>query len=216
MKKKIKLAIVDKQKLFRKGLLSLMNNNSEFEVVIEVAKGEELMEQLKVKKPDVLLLDIEMPETNGIRLAETLQNNYPEIKILVLSTSTEDAITLYLLERGVRGFLLKNIDLSVLSDAICKVVKDGYYFNSKVSKAMVRELIRNKKIVPVAKPVAFSSREIEIIKLICQEFTNKEIASRLFISTRTVDGHKNRIQRKVNAKNVIGIVMHAMKNHLLD
>ncbi|MGZ6520095.1 MAG: response regulator transcription factor, partial [Bacteroidia bacterium] len=118
-------------------------------------------------------------------------------------------------ERGARGFLLKDNDIVTVVDAIFAVIENGYYFNDRVSKAMVRELVGTKQISPIFNITNFSEREIEIIKLICQELTNKEIATKLFISKRTVDGHKEKILRKINAKNAIGIVMFAVKNNLL-
>ncbi|MGZ4047835.1 MAG: response regulator [Bacteroidia bacterium] len=215
MKKRIKIAVVDDQRLFRKGLISLISEFDELDVIIDASGGRELIEMMKIKKPDVVLLDIQMPEMDGILVAEHLQYYYPEIKVLILSMNNDEGLILHLLERGARGFLLKDNDIVTVVDAIFAVIENGYYFNDRVSKAMVRELVGTKQISPIFNITNFSEREIEIIKLICQELTNKEIATKLFISKRTVDGHKEKILRKINAKNAIGIVMFAVKNNLL-
>lgn len=215
MKKKIKLAIVDDTLLFRKGLISLINEFDKFEIIIEASSGKELIGMLQTKKPDVLLLDIQMPDMNGILVSEYLQKHHPEIRILALSLYNDETIIQYLIKYGVRGFLLKDDDIITLVDAIGVVLETGYYFNNRVSKSMVQDLVSNKKINLTYKSAALSEREIEIVKLICKEQTNKEIAAQLFISYRTVDGHKDKILRKTKAKNVIGIVMYAVKNNLL-
>jgi len=216
MKQKIKLAIVDDHYLFREGLISLINEFDNIEIILEASNGTDLTEQLKTKKPDVILLDIRMPKMDGFQVMEFLQLNHPQILVLILSMSNDDAGILKLLKSGARGFLLKDNDINTVVNAISAVIETGYYFNERVSKTMVRELIDNNLISPQFKPVALSLREMEIIKLICREFTNKEIATHLCISIRTVDGHKEKILRKTNAKNAIGIVMFAVRNNLLD
>lgn len=216
MKKKIKLAVVDDQKLFRKGLIALIEDTEQFDIVIEASNGVELMEKLKIKKPDVLLLDLQMPEMDGTKVAEILKKTHPDIRILILSMYNDDSTMLYLLEKGVRGFLLKDSGFQSVVDAISAVTENGYYFNTKVSKTLIMNLIANKEITPTFKKITLSQREIEIIRLVCQEFTNKEIASRLYLSSRTVEGHKVKILRKLQVKNVIGIVMYAVKNRLLE
>ncbi|MCW3103855.1 MAG: response regulator transcription factor [Bacteroidetes bacterium] len=216
MKKRIRLAIVDDQQLFRKGLIALIREFEDLEIIIEARNGKELMELLKVQQPDVLLLDLKMPEMDGFRVTEQLGKLYPEIRILVLSMYLHNATLLWLLEKGARGFLFKDSDISTVTVAISSVMETGYYFNDHISQKMVKELMRNNTISPDFTPVVLSLREIEIIRLICQELTNKEIAMQLFISARTVDGHKEKILRKTKAKNVIGIVMYAVRNHLLE
>ncbi|HEX8517229.1 MAG TPA: response regulator transcription factor [Bacteroidia bacterium] len=216
MKKTIKLGIVDDQSLFRQALIFLIKEFKDLEVVIEASSGESLIKQLAFNKPEVVLLDIHMPIMNGLEVAEYLQKNHADIKVLVLSMYNDDATVLQLIERGARGFLSKDSDIKTVVEAVNAVCDNGYYFNDSVSKVMIKELVSNKNIIPIFKEISLSAREIEIIKLICKEYTNKEIAGMLFISTRTVDGHKEKILRKTKAKNSIGIVMYAVKNHLLD
>lgn len=213
---KIKLAVVDDQKLFRKGLISLIEEFDEFEVIIEASSGRELLELVECKAPDVILLDILMPEMDEIRIIERLRRSNPEIKILVLSEVNEEKTILQLIESGARGFLLKDNDIATVVDAIHSVIRNGYCFNEIVSKVMINELVNSKKSIPDCEEIKLSERELEIIRLICQEQINKEIADQLSISKRTVDGYREKILRKIKARNVAGIVMYAVKNGLVN
>ena len=216
MKKLIKLAVVDDQHLFRKGLISLIKEFDELDIIIEASNGNELIEKLKTKRPTVVLLDLEMPGMDGIETTEFLKRKYPEIKVLILTMHNEEAIILHLIEKGAHGFLLKDHPIETLVDAIYAVIENGYYFNDHISKIMVKGLLRTQKIKPSFNEVRLSEREIEVIKLICKEYTNKQIGEKLFISVRTVDGHREKILQKTKAKNTVGIVMYAVKNNLLD
>lgn len=211
-----KLAVVDDQQLFRKGLVSLLSEFDELKIMIEASNGKEFIDQLNGKKPDVVFLDLEMPEMNGIETTEFLRSKYPEIKILILTLHNEEEIILHLIEKGAHGFLLKDDPLDSLVDAVYSVMDTGYYFNDRVSKAMVQGLVKTNKIAPKFNTAELSEREIQIIKLICQELTNREIAERLKLSSRTVDGHRENILHKTKAKNVVGVVMYAMKNGLIE
>jgi DNA-binding NarL/FixJ family response regulator len=216
MKKTIKLAVADDQQLFRKGLVSLIDEFDDLSVVIEASNGKDLLEKLKVKTPDVILLDFEMPEMDGIEATDIIRKKYPGIKILILTLHNEEEIILHLVEKGAHGFLLKDNPIDVVVDAIYAVIDNGYFFNDRVSKAMVNGLVRNQQIRPNFVRADLSTREIEVLKLICKEHTNKEIAEKLFISVRTVDGHREKILYKTKARNVVGMVMYAMKHGLLD
>jgi len=214
--KKIKLAVVDDQLLFRQGLIALLKDNEELEIVIEASNGKELLEQLKKKKVDIIITDLEMPEMDGIEATEHVRNKYPDVKILALTMHNDDSFVIHLIEKGANGFLLKDYDIELIIDAIYAVTETGYYFNDRVSKAMVKGLIKSKKILPKFNQMRLTDREIEVIRLICKEYTNKEIATKLYVSPRTVDGHRERIMQKIAAKNVAGIIMYAVKHHLID
>lgn len=215
MKLPIRLAVVDDHALFRKGLIALIKDFPEFEVVIEASNGEELLEQLKKKKVDVILLDLQMPIMDGIETTERLQGKSLETKIIIITMHNEEGFIHHLISKGANGFLLKNSDMEVVADAIYGVLENGYYFNDRISRAMVKGLIESKKIRPTFKEVSLSEREIEIIRLISKELTNKEISEKLIVSVRTIDGHKERILQKTKAKNSIGIVMYAVRHNLL-
>lgn len=215
MKSPIKLAVVDDHDLFRKGFIALLKEFPEFEVVIEASNGEELLGQLKKKKVDVILLDIQMPRMDGIEATERLQFNDSEAKIIIITSHNEDQFIQHLISKGANGFLMKNQDIEIVVDAIHGVIENGYFFNDKVSKAMVRSLVKNGQISPSFGRKTLTEREIEVVRLISKELTSKEIGEKLAISPRSVDGHKERILAKTNAKNSIGIIMYAIKHQLL-
>lgn len=214
--KKIKLAVVDDQLLFRKGLIALLKDYEELDVVIEASNGNELLKQLKSQKVDVLITDLEMPDMDGMETTSIVRDKYPDVKILALTMHDEDSFVIHLIEKGANGFLLKDYDIELIVDAIYAVIENGYYFNDRVSRAMVKGLLKSNKITPTFNYVQLTQREITIIGLICKEFTNKEIANKLFVSSRTIDGHRERIMQKIGAKNVVGLIMYAFKNHLTD
>lgn len=214
--KKIKLAVVDDQLLFRRGIISLIKEFEEIDVVVEAGNGKELIEAIKKRKPHIVLLDLQMPVMDGIETTAYLSEKYPDIKILILTMHDDDEFILHLIEKGANGFLLKNNSIDIVIDAIYSIVENGYYFNDRISKTMIKGLVRSKKIKPVFQSVSLSDREIEVIMLICKEYTNKEISERLCISIRTVENHRDKILEKTGARNTAGIVMFALKNNLLD
>lgn len=216
MKKTIKIALADDHSLFRKGLISLLKEYKSFNILFEASNGAELLEKLKTKTPDVILLDLEMPGMSGFETVPSLKKKYPGIKVIALTLHNENGIVLHLLNEGIHGFLSKNCGVDAIVDAIESVMEAGYYFNDHISKEMIKDLVSSKKIKPNFQQVVLSEREIEIIKLICKEYTNKEIADKLFISVRTVDNHRENILRKINAKNIIGVVMYAIKNKIVE
>jgi two-component system, NarL family, response regulator DegU len=216
VKSKKKIAVVDDQCLFRQGLISLLKEYDKLDVIIEASNGKELLEKMKVKQPDVVLLDLEMPLMDGIETTVSVKSRYPKVKIIILTMHTDDEFIIHLLEKGASGFLPKDKDIEVVVDAIYSVLEKGYYFDERISKAMVKGLVKTKKTNPSFTAHHLSEKEIVIVNLICKEYTNKEIADKLFISPRTVDTHRENILLKTGAKNTAGIVMYAVKNNLLE
>jgi len=213
---KIRLAIADDQLLFRRGLLSLLKDYEELEVIIEACNGKDLLEQLKGNSVDLVITDLEMPIMDGIEATENIKKKYPDTKILALTMHNEDSFVVHLIEKGVNGFLLKDYDIELIVDAIHSVMETGYYLNDRVSKAMVKALVRAKQIIPTFNNAQLTKRELELIELLSKEFTTKEIAVKLFVSKRTVEGHRERAMQKVGAKNVVGLIMYAVKHNLID
>ncbi len=212
---KIKIAVVDDQRLFRRGLISLISEFNELKVTIEAENGKDLIDKMEGNLPDVVLLDLEMPEMDGAQTLAYLKVKHPKIRVLILTMHNEESIIAHMVENGAHGFLLKNDPIETIIDAIHSVIDTDYYFDDRVSKALLTRLITGEKIKPKFSKVVLSEREIQIIQLICEEFTDREIAEKLCLSVRTVNGHRIQILEKIKAKNTVGIVMYAVKNGLV-
>jgi DNA-binding NarL/FixJ family response regulator len=210
------IAVVDDQALIRQGILALFKDFPDIDVVIEAKDGEDLLQQLKKRKPDIILLDLQMPGMDGFETAEQVAKKYPDIKIIALTTHNEESFIRHLVAKGARGFMLKDHDIESVVDAIYAVLETGYFFNDRMSRALVKSLMASDSIRPTFNQVDLTERELQIIRLISKEYTAREIADKLFISQRTVDGHRERILAKTKAKNSVGIIMYAIKHHLLD
>jgi DNA-binding NarL/FixJ family response regulator len=217
---KIKVALVDDQQLFRQGLAQLIKGTEELQLVAEAEHGKHFLEQLAKMEtmPDVALIDMHMPEMNGVELNEVLQKEYPLIKVIVLSVYDQERFIGKMIQAGACGYLTKNCETEELINAVVTTYKSGFYFNTATLKAMrkVASLkdadIRNFNNIPIE----LTSREREILELICQELTNVEIGSRLFISQRTVEGHRNSLLTKAGCRNTAGLVVFAIKNDLFN
>ncbi len=216
MTKPINIAIAEDHLLVRQGMVSLLSENEGVKILFDVSNGEELLQELKSQLPDVILLDIEMPVINGKEALEKIQEKYPSIKVIIVSMYYEDAYISEFISKGARGFLPKNSDIEKIVDAIFAVYEQGYYFDNKVSKALVLKLIKLDKIEPVNHEVVLSEREIQVLTLTCQEKTNQEISEILFLSKRTVEGYRKTILQKTKAKNVVGLVIYAIKNNIIS
>lgn len=217
MTQKINVAVVDDQQIFRKGIISLLSEYKDINVVFEASNGQELLDKMKerITPTHVILLDIEMPVVDGIEATIKLKHRYPETKIIILTMHDEEEMIVHLIEKGAHGFLAKNEDFEKVIDAIYAVKENGYYFSEKVSKAMVSGLVKNKKISPYFLSNELSDKEHEIVVLICREFTNKEIGEKLDLSVKTINNYRLEIGKKIGAKNTAGIVMYAVKKGLV-
>jgi len=216
MSEKITIAVVDDQYLFRQGLISLLKEFDNLEVIMEASNGKELIDKMKEKLPDVVLLDLEMPVMDGIETTISLKRKYPFVKIIILTMHTDDEFIIQLVEKGASGFLPKDKDIEVVVDAITSVVENGYFFDERISKVMIEGLVKSKKAIPLFKTQFLSEKEIDVVNLICKEFTTKEIADKLCLSSRTVEKYRENIILKIGAKNTAGIVMYAVKYNLLN
>lgn len=210
---KIKVGVVDDHALFRQGISSLLNSTPELEVVLEASNGAHLLEVLAMQKknlPQVMLMDIQMPEMNGLEATRILAAKYPKIKVVGLTMHDNDQLIYQLLENGACGFLPKNADVDIVIEAIKTVHVRGYYMDERISGILMKGTAQSLKTGGV-----LNSKEIEILKLICCEYSVREIGERMKLSHRTIEAHKTRIQEKIGAKNVVGMVLYAMNNHLL-
>ncbi len=214
----IHLALADDEALFRKGMKLLLEDYEGISVVLEAQDGEQLLQQLRqaTTLPDVLLLDMKMPNLNGVETAKVLQENFSSIKIIVLSTYFSKAFIVNMIELGAGAYLPKNATPDEVVATIREVYNNGFSYNQAVLEVIRDNMLqKSKPKMPLSFGVEITSREKEILQLICEEYTTGEIAEKLFISPRTVDGHRNNLLEKLGCKNVAGLVVYAIQHQLV-
>ena len=211
MKQKIKLIITEDQPVMRTALKSLLENYKEFEIIGEASNGRELLDLLKDKTPDVVLLDLRMPIMNGCETLEIINKRFKNVRVIMLSMHDEFDTIVEILSKGARGFVSKNGQPEHLVKAIHEVFKNGHYFDKNISEAMLNGLLKEKSINPLFDEQALSERETQVMKGICDGLTNNCIAGKLNISPSTVDFHKRNIYKKTKSRNVADLLKYAIK-----
>lgn len=208
----IRLAIVDDHQIVIDGLKSLLDDHEQFFVAVETTLPETVPGLLEKETVDILLTDVMMPVMDGIELARTVSKNFPKIKILALSMSGQgEMVNRMIDESDISGYVLKNIGKKELVHALEKISKGGIYFSEEVLEEMTRASEMKKQ----NKEVHLTPREIEILKLIEKEFSNRDIAAELFLSERTVETHRKNIFRKTKTSGVIGLIKYAYDHKLI-
>lgn len=215
MGKRIKVGIAEDHDLVRQGMVALLEDEPKLEVVFDVSNGAELLEVLELKKVDIVLLDLNMPVVDGHEALHSINLKYPEVKVIIVSMHFEKDFITQTITNGARGFLPKNCDFEKVVEAIEAVHANGFHFDENVSQALVFELL-NRKTKPAEDSNVLTDREIEVIELVCQGNKNKEIAERLFLSTRTIEGHRQRISEKTNTRNVAELVIFAIEKGIYE
>lgn len=201
--------IVDDHNLFREGLSFLLSNSKFISEIHQAENGSDFLEKIKTVKPDIVLMDIEMPKMNGIETTIQTLRLIPECKIIALSMYGNENYYSQMIDAGAKGFLLKNSKFEAVQQAIKEVYEGNNYFSPEILNAIIQNL--NKKKTP-HKNTELSEREIEVLYQICKGFSNQEIADLLFISKRTVDKHRENILLKTQSKNTAELVVFAIKN----
>ncbi|MES2775371.1 MAG: response regulator transcription factor [Bacteroidota bacterium] len=212
----IKIVIADDHEIFRDGFKLMLSKQKDIQLVGEAANGRDLVELVNQLLPDLVITDIKMPVMDGIEAAKKIAAQHPDMGIIGLSMFDEDDLIIDMLEAGAKGYLLKNANKEQITEAI-KTVYEGSPYYCKTTSTKLTQMIAKSKFNPYRKKevIEFSDREHEIIGLICQELTNKEIADKLFLSIRTVEGHRLKIMEKMNVKNPVGLVVYALKNGMV-
>jgi len=214
--KTIKVALADDHLLFREGIKLLFSRIDEIDLTFDVGSGDELLTKLETEQPDVVLLDMDMPGLNGIETFKIMHEKFPDINAIVLSMHREERMIAYMMELGVNGYLLKDTNREELKKAIITVYEKGRYFNEITSQAVLEGLKRKTKRPPkLGQEIVLSRREQEVLELIAEGLSNKEIGEKLFISTRTVDGHRNSLLQKFNVHNTAKLIMEAVRKGFL-
>jgi DNA-binding NarL/FixJ family response regulator len=214
--KGIQLLMADDHEIFRDGFKLMLTKYPDIVLVGEAENGKELLELTQKLQPDVIITDIKMPVMDGIEAAKKISELFPDIGIIGLSMFDEDDLIVDMLEAGAKGYLIKNAGKEQITEAIRTVYNNDPYY-CKTTSHKLTSMIARSRFNPYKKAakVEFSEREIEIIDLICNEMTNKEISDKLFISIRTVEGHRLKILEKMNVKNTVGLVVYAIKMGLV-
>jgi len=210
---KIRIIITDDHQLFRNGLKILLNAFPEFEVAGEASNGEEFLQLLKNTQADVALMDINMPEMDGIEATRKGLKFYPGIHIIALSMYGEEEYYYKMVDAGAKGFLLKDSDIFEVKEAIITVSKGGSYFSQELLYHVIQKFKHREN---ESKTANLSKREKEILFKICEGFSNQEIAETLFISKRTVDKHRANLLGKTNSKNTASLILFAIRNKLIE
>jgi DNA-binding NarL/FixJ family response regulator len=217
---KIKVLLVDDHQIVRDGIFALLIKEHQIEIVGEAANGDELFEKLDYISPHIIILDISLPKMSGIEIAGILTKDYPKIKIIVFSSYTDEETIFKSIRAGAKGFLPKDSMREDLVDAIKKVHQGFEYLSDKIPNTILMDYIKKtgsqEEKFNNSKLSVLTKREREILKLIAEGMSYKEIGKDLFISVRTVETHKNNIIQKLELKSTIDLVKFAIKNDLID
>ena len=207
-----RVVIVEDHILLSQAIAGLVNAFNKFEVPYQCNNGQELLDKLKTPGniPDVVLMDVNMPILNGIETTEILKKEFPQIKVIALSVEGAEETIIKMLKAGAKGYLLKDVEKEVLETALKEVISTGYYHTKEVSNILFNSLNEDESSV-----VKLKDRELEFIKLVCSELTYKEIADKMFLSPKTIDGYRDSLFQKLHVKNKIGLVLYAIKNKIV-
>jgi DNA-binding NarL/FixJ family response regulator len=209
--KKIKILIADDHKLIREGLIGSLKVNSDYIIVGEAADGLEVIEKAGELLPDIILMDISMPKMNGIKATKNILKNNPDIKILVLSGHDDEEYIEEFIKSGAKGYILKNTSSKELMKAIDKIKEGSFYFDPEISVAIYEKIVSIKENKKNKDNSTLTEREIEILILIAEGFTNKQISDKLKISIKTVIAHRENIREKVKVHTTAELTKYAIK-----
>lgn len=216
MSEPIKIILADDHKMLREGFKTMLRKQTELSLVAEAENGAILLEKVNNTPVDVIITDIKMPAMDGIEACKKLQVTHPHVGVIALSTFDDEQLILDMIKAGAKGYLLKNTDKEELIKAVKSVYHGGIYYCNAVSDTFQNRVFQADAPRKAKDPVDFTERELDIIKLAAQQFTSKEIASMLKLSARTVQSHKDRMQERIDAKNMIGVVMYALRHNLIS
>jgi len=218
--KKINIAIADDEELFRKGIRFLLERETNFNICFEAENGKKLIGFLSSSEvvPDIILMDLKMPEMNGIETTKFIHKSNPNVKIIALTSFGGKSFITNMIDVGASSYLLKNTSPKMVVRTINEVFNNGFYYDEKVLK-IIHENINSssgKRIKKDLDKQLLSKREIDVLELICEQYSTQEIAEKLFISSRTVEGHRTNLLLKTESKNVAGLVIYGIQKKLIE
>ncbi|MBS1557748.1 MAG: response regulator transcription factor [Bacteroidetes bacterium] len=213
----IKLALVDDHKLFRKGLISLIELiNPHCTVLFEADDGLDLQQKINPQNlPDLILLDINMPRMDGFETLQWLSQTYPSVKTLVVSMVEKEETVVRMLRLGARGFLCKDIEPHELGEALISIASKGFYYTDFITGKLVHSLQHTNAGAATSSQILLSTQETEFLKWACSEMTYVQIANKMCLSPKTIDGYRNSLFEKLAVKSRVGLVLYAIRHHLV-
>ena len=211
MKTKKTIITVEDHAIFREGLRRIISEMDDMELVGEAPNGIEFLKMLKKVTPDLVIMDIQMPEMDGIEATEKALQFNPSLKILVLSMFGEEEYIFSMVDKGIYGFILKNSDVTDFKKAIMRVSDGQHYYSEEVMQVLVKKV----RGYDTMDKITFTNKENEVLRLLCKGLSNAEIAEKIFISTRTVEGYRNKLLQKTGTSNILNLVIFALRNKLV-
>jgi DNA-binding NarL/FixJ family response regulator len=213
----IQIVIVDDHEIVRDGIKVLLEDEPGMDIIAEAETGKEAVRMCEKIQADLIIMDITMPEMDGIEATRIIKEKYSDIKILALTMLSEDQHIRKMIKAGASGYILKSSGKQELIKAIKTIIDGKHYFSNDATQAILQELVSPEvKRVKEDDEVHITERELEVLQLIVNEFTNQEIADKLFVSVRTVDAHRRNLLQKTGAKNTAGLVKYALQNNLFS
>ncbi|MGB3617814.1 MAG: response regulator transcription factor, partial [Catalinimonas sp.] len=204
----------DDHHVFRRGLIACVKEVPRLQVVQEAEDGQMLLDKIDETLPDVVLMDFRMPVMDGLRATETITKKHPGIRVLALSMYDDDQYIVGMMRAGAKGFLVKTAPPQEITSAVIAVYERGFYFNDRVSAALAKQLVHPEHLPAPVEAPDLNDRESDVLRLVCEELTSAEIADKLCLSVRTVEGYRSRLFEKTGAKNTAGLVLYAIRHNL--
>lgn len=211
MKRRIRIVIADDHPMFREGIYLLLEKQDELEIIGEANDGEQLIRVTKNLLPDIVITDIDMPHVNGIEATKAIKTEHPGTGVIALTMFGEDHLIVDMLEAGATGYLLKNARKDDLTEAVNTVYSGQSYYCGSTSMRLTKMIAQSKGFRDMPKK-DFSEKELDIMKLICEQYASKEIADATQLTQRTVEKYRGDIMEKIGARNLAGIVIYAIRN----
>lgn len=215
----IQLAIADDHKIFRDGIKMALSSKENLKIIWEADDGKDLLHKIAIQKPDVLLMDIRMPEMDGINAIELLRKEYDDVKIVVLSMYDDQQTISKMMENGANAYLTKTTDPDEIYEAILTCMNDDFYFNQLVNNAVMGKLLQKKSVrkhYGAQAPISFNEKELKILQLLGEDKTTDEISKIVFLSPRTIETIRQNMKNKVGAKTIGGLLMYSMRNKMIE
>lgn len=212
----VKILLADDHKIVRYGIKLMLQSQAGINVVDEAGNGLEVLNKLEVNIVDLVIMDINMPEMDGIKATKEIREKYPETKVLALSMSNDELHIRQMIQAGASGYIMKSAGRSELKSAITSIMEGKHYFSDEATQSIMMDLVKGKNKSKTPEIVHITDRELEILELIVKEHTNQEIAKKLFISSRTVDAHRRNLLQKTGARNTAGLVKYAFQHNLIS